>query len=232
MIEGDGVDLEGEEGRNSDGEGFSEECGGGIEDSGIHSSSEECIPPDENMIQPRTIPAVLKWTREVLNLSQVREIAIPASRRIENQEAVTTAVDYCKVRVAWAEGKRVSVGSKRFWENVTRFASTLLNNATVADNIFDAMSHNPDSVLVYSGLSLLFGEEKKIGTRKIGSLFPSTNMIAEFDSEKENPRLANSWYETRAFPRVQEMAIHMTATAEYIHSCAYRAVRKRDTRSA
>lgn len=162
-----------------------------------------------------TIPDILRWTIHQLQESSVSygKLTLPASPAIATGCSVTF----------WN-------GGKRFWDNVSRFASMLPIPGRF-ENILYAMERYPSSVLVHTGFRPLFDKYRKLGATPICRLLPSPNAFSEFCSSKNNST-AKDWYEDDCHTRLQEIAVHLTAVAEYVLRCAYISLRYSDINDA
>ncbi|CAN8076309.1 unnamed protein product [Agarophyton chilense] len=142
-------------------------------------------------------------------------------RTIKNEVAEAIAREF-KVFVWLPEDESMVKGQLRFWQNLCHFAIKM-PSAGLALNIMEAMKRYSSSILVNSGLNLLFGTKKMLGrvVTRTSAVTACLSFFEKFGGYDKNG--INFWFDTDAFGRMQEIVIHFAAVSEYLLRCAYRA---------
>lgn len=178
---------------------------------------------DTDVVIQGTIPDVFCWAREKIDaepeslegkesLSGARSLA----RHVLGKQNVVIAmneIDYWKAE-------------SRLWENIYAFAVKLPGDGK-ENNILDAMSRYPSSILVYRGVKYFFGRKMVIAGRKTPRFSLTKNALAIFSPSGSEESLSKKWFESNTLSRMQKMVVHMCAVSEYVLRCAYMSKRYR-----
>ncbi|PXF39558.1 hypothetical protein BWQ96_10741 [Gracilariopsis chorda] len=185
-------------------------------------------------LQPRkivlseSIPDVVRWVRERMDAEVEETEEAHGLLRNQNTKSFYNARSFAQKIVKQYDVRILMNGSKywkgetRMWENVCALSAKLPGEGR-GRNIFDAMSRYPSSMIVYSGLKLLYGRNMVVGDRRVHRFSLPENAIALFSPGRSDGTIAKKWFEDNTLARMQELVIHMCAISEYILRCAYQA---------
>ncbi|KAI0558656.1 hypothetical protein FGB62_195g08 [Gracilaria domingensis] len=183
-----------------------------------------------DVVLKNSIPDVLRWVREQMDAedrSSGKRIMQCTTHSASQTPSRTCSARAVARQIRAKNNVRILLnscdywkGETRMWENVCALCAKLPSKGN-GNNIFDAMSRYPSSLLVYHGLKSIYGRNVVIAGKKIPRITVRENALNLFSPTASEETISKKWFEPNSLTRMQEVFMHMCAISEYILRCAY-----------